>query len=316
MIRFILKRLGISLIIVFLVSIFAFSLMHILPGDPARIALGEEASLEDVEALRKELNLDKPLTTQYILWIQGVFRGDFGRSIILNRSVKDMLVEKLPRTISIGLPSLILSAIFGILFGVISSIKRGKAIDSIITFLATLGAGTPVFWIGILMIYFFGVNLRILPIQGWVSPSENFLKYVQYAIMPVVCLSLRLTASISRQTRSNMLDVINQDYIRTARANGISETSVILRHALKNTLIPIITIIALQVRQVIGGSLMVEQIFNVPGIGLMIKQGIMNRDYLVVQSSVLIISVVTVLCNVFVDIIYGFVNPQIRLNWR
>jgi peptide/nickel transport system permease protein len=316
MFKFILRRLGISIIIVFMVSLFAFSLMHILPGDPARLALGEEASKEDVDALRSELNLDKPLVNQYCLWIKGIFHGNYGISIMYDRPVKDMLLEKLPRTISIGIPALLVSTVFGILFGVISAIKRGKWIDQFITFLSTLGAGTPVFWIGILLIYFFGVKLRILPIQGWVSPSENFGKYIYCAIMPVFCLSLHLTASISRQTRSNMLDVINQDYIRTARANGIDEKSVILRHALRNTLIPIITIIALQVRQVVGGSLMVEQVFNIPGIGLMVKQGIMNRDYLVVQSSVLIISIVTTVCNVAVDIIYGFVNPQIRKNWR
>lgn len=315
MFKFIFKRLGISILLVFLVSIFAFSLMHILPGDPARLALGEDASQEDVDALRVELNLDKPLVTQYLLWIKGIFQGNFGNSIVYSRPVRDMLSEKLPRTVSLGIPSMIISSIFGIAFGVISAIRRGKGIDQLITFLTTLGAGTPVFWIGILVMFFFGVKLRILPIQGWVSPAVNFGQYIRSAILPVFCLSLHLTTSISRQTRSNMLDVINQDYIRTARANGISESSVILRHALKNTLIPIVTIIALQVRQVVGGSLMVEQVFNIPGIGLMVKEGIMNRDYLVVQSSVLIISMVTVICNLFVDILYGLINPLVRKNW-
>jgi len=315
MFKFIFKRLGISILLVFLVSIFAFSLMHILPGDPARLALGEDASQEDVDALRVELNLDKPLVTQYLLWIKGIFQGNFGNSIVYSRPVRDMLSEKLPRTVSLGIPSMIISSIFGIAFGVISAIRRGKGIDQIITFLTTLGAGTPVFWIGILVMFFFGVKLRILPIQGWVSPAVNFGQYIRSAILPVFCLSLHLTTSISRQTRSNMLDVINQDYIRTARANGIAESSVILRHALKNTLIPIVTIIALQVRQVVGGSLMVEQVFNIPGIGLMVKEGIMNRDYLVVQSSVLIISMVTVICNLFVDILYGLINPLVRKNW-
>ena len=303
MVKFILKRLGVSVIIVFMVSLFAFSLMHILPGDPARIALGVEASQEDVDALRAELNLDKPLVTQYVLWIKGIVKGDYGDSIIYNRPVGDMLIEKLPRTVSLGIPSLILSSLIGI------------SLDQVITFLSTLGAGTPVFWIGIIAMYFFGVELRILPIQGWVNPMEDFGGYVLSAILPVFCLSLQLTASIARQTRSNMLEVVNQDYIRTARANGISEKSVIFRHALKNTLIPIVTIIALQVRRVIGGSLMVEQVFNIPGVGLMVKEGIMNRDYLVVQSSVLIICLVTVLCNLLVDILYGFINPQIRKSW-
>lgn len=313
--KFILRRLEISVIIVFLVSLFAFSLMHILPGDPARLALGEEASEEDVQALREELNLDKPLIMQYLLWIKGIFSGDMGYSIMYDRPVSEMLREKLPRTVSLGIPSLIISSVIGIVFGVLSAVKRGKVVDQVITFFSTMGAGTPVFWIGIILMYLFGVKLRILPISGWVSPSVNFGKFIRHAIMPVFCLSLQLTASISRQTRSNMLEVINQDYIRTCRANGIKERSVVFRHALRNTLIPIITIIALQIRRVIGGSLMVEQVFNIPGIGLMVKQGIMNRDYLVVQSSVLIISLVTTVCNVFVDILYGFVNPQIRKSW-
>lgn len=316
MLNFLLKRIGISILIVFMVSLFAFSLMHILPGDPARLALGEEASQEDVDALRRELNLDKPLVTQYVLWIEGILKGDFGDSILYNRPVTDMLLEKLPKTVSIGLPALIISATLGIAFGIVSAVKRGKLADQIITFLATIGAGTPTFWIGILCIYFFSLRLKILPIQGWVSPAEDFGQFVLHAILPVFCLSLHLVASVARQTRSNMLDVISQDYIRTARANGISERSVIFRHTLKNTLIPIITIIALQVRVVIGGSLMVEQVFNISGIGYMVKMAIMNRDYLVVQSSVLIISLVTVACNLLVDILYGIINPQVRKSWR
>lgn len=316
MTKFLIKRIGISILIVFLVSVFAFSLMHILPGDPARMALGEEASQEDVDALRSQLNLDKPIVTQYVLWITDIFQGDFGESILFDRPVVDMLLEKLPKTLSIGLPALLLSSVLGIAFGVLSAVKRGKWIDQVITFFSTIGAGTPTFWIGILCIYLFGVRLKILPTQGWVSPSENFTEYIMHAILPIFCLSLHLTASISRQTRSNMLDIISQDYIRTARANGIAERSVIFRHTLKNTLIPIITIIALQVRVVIGGSLMVEQVFNIAGIGMMVKSAIMNRDYLVVQSSVLIIALVTVVCNLLVDIMYGIINPQIRKSWR
>lgn len=316
MARYFAKRLGISVIIIFLVSLFAFSLMHILPGDPARLVLGEEASQEDVDELRAQLNLDKPLVTQYFLWISGIFRGDFGYSITNNRPVSEMLLEKLPKTLSIGLPSLIIASTLGVSFGILSAIKRGKWIDQIITFAATIGAGTPIFWLGILCIYCFAVTLKILPIQGWTSPGEDFSEYIRYAILPIFCMSLQLTASVSRQTRANMLDIIGQDFIRTCRANGIRERSVIFRHALKNTLIPIITIIALQVRLVIGGSVMVETVFNIAGIGMMIKTAIFSRDYLVVQGSVLIISLATVACNFIVDILYGMINPQIRKSWR
>lgn len=314
--KFIIKRVLISIIVVFLVSVFALSLMHILPGDPARLTLGEEASQEDVDALRKELNLDKPVLEQYFIWIGGVFRGDFGRSIQYHRPVLDIMLERLPRTVAIGLPTLVISVIVGLAFGIISAVRRGKVIDQIITFLATIGMGTPVFWLGILGIYLFSMKLGILPIQGFTSPTEDFAKYVHQAILPVFCLSTHQVASISRQTRTNMLDVINQDYIRTARANGIKTSSIIFKHALRNALIPIVTVIAMQVRVVIGGSLIVEQVFNIAGIGQLLQTAVGNRDYLIVQGAVLVISLVTVGCNLLVDILYGVVDPRIRKTQR
>ena len=171
---------------------------------------------------------------------------------------------------------------------------------------------TLTFWVGILLIYLFAVKLRILPMKGFKGLDEGVFAYMRYAIMPVVCLSLNMVAGVTRQTRTNMLDVINQDYIRTAKANGISPKKVVFKHALKNALIPVITQIALQVRVVIGGSVVVEQIFNINGIGMLLREAVFNRDYMVVQTSVLFISLVTVFCNLFVDIIYGIVNPQIR----
>ena len=314
--KFIIKRVLISIVVVFLVSVFAFSLMHILPGDPARLSLGEEASQEDVDALREELNLNKPVLEQYFIWISGIFRGDFGQSIQYHRPVLDIMQERLPRTVAIGLPTLVISTIIGIAFGIISAIRRGKFIDQVITFLATIGMGTPVFWIGILGIYLFAMRLGILPIQGFTSPTEDFAKYVHQAILPVFCLSTHQVASVSRQTRTNMLDVINQDYIRTAKANGIRPSSIVFKHALRNALIPIVTVIAMQVRMVIGGSLIVEQVFNIAGIGQLLQTAVGNRDYLIVQGAVLAISLVTVGCNLLVDILYGVVDPRIRKTQR
>ena len=314
--KFIIKRVLISIVVVFLVSVFAFSLMHILPGDPARLSLGEEASQEDVDALREELNLNKPVLEQYFIWISGIFRGDFGQSIQFHRPVLDIMQERLPRSVAIGLPTLVISTIIGIAFGIICAIRRGKFIDQVITFLATIGMGTPVFWIGILGIYLFAMRLGILPIQGFTSPTEDFAKYVHQAILPVFCLSTHQVASVSRQTRTNMLDVINQDYIRTAKANGIRPSSIVFKHALRNALIPIVTVIAMQVRMVIGGSLIVEQVFNIAGIGQLLQTAVGNRDYLIVQGAVLVISLVTVGCNLLVDILYGVVDPRIRKTQR
>lgn len=316
MIKYIAKRLGVSAIIILIVTIFSFSIIHILPGDPARIALGEEADQAAVDALRAEMNLDKPLAEQYFLWVNGLLHGNFGNSIVERRPVSLIIAERLPKTISLGIPALMLSVSLGLCAGVISSIRRGKLADQAVTLFSTISVGVPEFWLGILGIYIFGLKLRILPIQGYTLPTEDLHAYVSKAIMPVICLASHLIASITRHTRANLLEVINQDYVRTARANGIPEGRVIFQHSLKNALIPVITMIALQVRVVLGGSVVVEQVFNISGIGLLLKTAVGNRDYLIIQGCVLILALITVGCNFIVDILYGVVDPRIRENWR
>jgi len=312
MLNFIIKRLLISLLIVFIVSVFAFSLMHILPGDPARIVLGESADQSAVDALRAKMNLDKPIPQQYFLWISGVFKGDWGYSIIYSRPVGDILSERVPRTLAITIPAMIISVIVGILCGILSATKRGKLIDQIISIFSTLGIGMPQFWVAVFGILIFAVQFKILPIQGFTPPTKDFNMYVQQAILPVFAMSITLIASVTRQTRSGMLEVMHQDYIRTARANGLSQNRVVLRHALRNALITVVTIIALQVRVVIGGSVIVEQVFNIPGIGTLMLTAITERDYMIVQSCVLIISMCTVGANLIADISYGLIDPKIR----
>ena len=313
---YIIKRLLISVFIVFVVSVFSFSLIQVMPGDPARLALGFEASEEDVQALREEMNLDKPVLTQYTLWIKGLFKGDLGQSVIYKQPVSNLLAERLPRTIFLGLPALLLAAPIGILIGIVCAVRRGKLSDQLLTFLMTLGIGMPVFWLGIIGIYVFAVWLRVLPMTGYTSPLVNFGDYVRKAILPVSCMAIGMIAGIARQTRTNMLDSINQDYIRTARANGLAEKSVIYKHALKNALIPVVTIIGMQIRIVIGGSLLVEQLFNIAGLGSMLTTAINNRDYLIVQNCTLLIALFTVAANLIVDILYGFIDPRIRLSRR
>ena len=316
MLSYIAKRLGISLIVIFIVTVFSFSIIHILPGDPARIALGEEADQAAVDALRKEMNLDKPIVTQYLLWIEGLFHGDFGMSIVERRPVSRIIAERLPKTISLGIPALCISVSLGLITGIISAIKRGRFVDQIVSVCTTFALGVPEFWLGVFGIFLFGLRLHVLPIQGYTAPSEDFVAFVRAAVMPVVCLAIHLIASINRHTRANLLEVINQDYVRTARANGIPERLVIMQHSLKNALIPVITMIALQVRVVLGGSVVVEQVFNITGIGLLLKTAVGNRDYLIIQGCVLILSLITVGCNFIVDILYGVVDPKIRQSWR
>jgi peptide/nickel transport system permease protein len=311
---YIVRRILISLLVVFFVSIFSFSLMHVMPGDPARLALGYEASEEDVQSLREEMNLDKPILTQYGLWIKNLMHGDFGRSVIYKRPVKDMIVERLPRTVNIGVCALVVGVPLGIILGVLCAIKRGKFADQIITFCSTIVMGMPVFWMGILAIMVFSIWLGWFPIQGYRAPSQGIGLFLKYATLPVLCMFLGMSAGLNRQTRTNMLEAINQDYIRTARANGLSEGSVIYKHALKNALIPIITIVGMQVRVVIGGSLLVEQIFGMQGLGTLLTTALNNRDYLIVQNCTLLIALFTTTVNLLVDIAYGIVDPRIRLS--
>lgn len=314
--KYILRRVGTSVLIVFLVSVFAFSLMQILPGDPVRISLGESASEEKIQQVREEYNLNKPIIEQYWLWMKGIFRGYFGHSLLYEEDVTTLIKSKLPVTMSIGVPVLVIASVFGIALGILTAVKRGTWVDQVITFIANVGIGCPEFWIAILSILVFGIRLKWFATQGYVSPSDDFGQYLYLAILPVSCLSFRFIAMITRQTRSNMLDVVHQDYIRTARANGLSEGRIIFRHALKNALIPVITIIGLQVRIIVSGSVIIERIFNIPGLGQLLMRGITERDYFIVQACVFVISLITVGANLVVDILYGIVDPRVRKSWR
>lgn len=313
-VTFIVKKVLLSIVTVFAISIFAFLIMQMTPGDPVRAMLGAEADEAIVEATRTELNLDKPLVVQYVLWLKNALRGDFGTSLVLNQDIGEILATRIPVTLSLTIPALIISLILGILIGVLCAVHRGSVLDQVMTVLMTTMNGIPVFWIGIMMMYFFGVKMGWLPLMGYTSPFEDFGQYVAKAVMPVTIMAFGPLSSIARQVRTNMLEVINQDYIRTARANGLSEGSVKYKHALKNSLIPVITLIALQVRSLVGGSLLGEQVFSIAGMGRLIMVSVMNKDYLVVQATVFVISLFVVACNLILDISYGLVDPRIRLN--
>jgi peptide/nickel transport system permease protein len=312
MFTFIVRRLFQTIVILFIVSILVFSLMHMLPGDPVSIMLGDNATQEEVEHLRQELGLDKPLPLQYANWIGDLLRGDLGESISLNEDVNELMKQRLPVSFHIGTMAFILAMIIGIPAGVIAAVKRGGWLDSLITVTANLGMAVPIFWLGILGIYLFSLQLGWLPVQGYTSPSEDFWKSLHQSIMPVVLLSLVSLAQLARQTRSSMLEVIRQDYIRTARAKGLKENHVIMKHALRNALIPVITLLGMGLANLVGGSVFIEQVFNIPGMGRLMVQSIFGKDYIVVQSVVIIIATVVAFANLLVDIAYGFVDPRIR----
>jgi len=316
MTSFIIRRLMIGVLILILVTLFVFLVMRLLPGDPLMLYLSQNQiqalTPEQLSELRHQFGLDKALPIQYFDWIGGVIRGDLGKSIFQGQDVSYLIASRLPVTIYLGLLSFLISSILGILFGVICALRRGKWIDTVVTVLANIGITVPTFWVGILLIYLFSLKLGWLPTGGFTSPFDDFGLSIRKALMPVLCLSLFSIASLTRQTRSNMLEIINQDYIRTAWAKGLCERAIILRHTIKNAMIPVVTILGLQVSLLFGGAVLIETIFNIPGMGRLMADAVFSHDYQVVQAGVLIISMVVVLSNLFVDISYGWFDPRIR----
>jgi len=314
---YIIRRLLMALVVLIFVTLIVFFVMRLLPGDPLIIYVGQNSQLqampeEQIEELRHHYGLDKPLFEQYFRWIGGITHGDFGESIYYHEKVGKLLVERFPKTIYIGAVSLIFGAITGILVGLWAGVKRGKWPDRIVTPLTYIGITIPVFWLGILMIYFFGLILHWLPTSGYTSPFTDFVLSTRQLVMPVFCLSLFSIAANARQMRSSMLETISQDYIRTAWSKGLTERRVIIKHALKNSLIPVITLIGLGVGMIFGGSVLIETVFAIPGVGRLMVSSIFGQDYVVVQGITFVISVSILLINLLVDLSYGWFDPRIR----
>jgi peptide/nickel transport system permease protein len=300
-----------------MVTLIVFFAMRLLPGDPIQIYIGQSAqsggmSEEALQVLRHQFGLDKPTLVQYFNWVSGLVRLNFGDSIFYHQPVNTLLRKRYPVTIILGIEAFIISAVLGILAGAAAAVRRGQWVDRIVTPLSYIGITVPVFWLGILMIYLFGLKLNWLPIIGYTSPFENFGMHVRQAIMPVTCLFVGALAGIARQARSSMLEVVRQDYIRTAWSKGLRERFVILKHALKNSLIPVITVLGLQLGFVLGGSVIVETVFTIPGIGYLMVASIFAQDYAVVQSCTLVFAVIVVFANLIVDIAYGWLDPRIQ----
>jgi peptide/nickel transport system permease protein len=316
MTAYIIRRLLLGIIILLLVTLLVFLAMRLLPGDPLIIYISQSQvrmfSLEQLEEMRHEYGLDRSLPVQYVSWIGNMLRGDMGKSITLGQDVGYLISTRLPITIYFGAMSFIVSSLFGVIFGVICALRRGKWIDSVVTILANIGITVPAFWIGILLMYLFSLQLHWLPTSGYVAPTENLAQSLRAAIMPVICLSLFSVASLTRQTRSAMLEVVSQDYIRTAWSKGLRERVIILRHTIKNAMIPVITILGLQVGLVFGGSVLIETVFNIPGMGRLLADSLFSHDYQIVQAGTLVIAIVVVLSNLAVDISYGWFDPRIR----
>jgi peptide/nickel transport system permease protein len=317
MTAYIIRRLILSVFVLLIVTMIVFFAMRLLPGDPLVIFMGQQASSgtmsqEQIESLRHEYGLDKPVMVQYFDWMGGLLRGDLGTSIYYHEDVGKLLGQKFPITLHLGVLAFVIANVFGIILGLLAAIRRGTWIDTISTTVANIGITIPVFWLGYLLIYTFGLKLGWLPIYGYTSPTKDFWLNTRQIIMPVICLAITGMAYTARQMRSAMLEVIRQDYIRTAWSKGLRERVVILKHALKNSLIPVITLMGIGVGLVFGGSVLVETVFAIPGIGRLLVSSVFAQDYQVVQSGTLVIAFIVILSNIIVDISYGWLDPRIR----
>ena len=307
-----------AVIVLLLVSIFVFLALRLLPGDPVLMYMSassvQQITEEQLDLVRHEFGLDKTLPVQYFDWIGGVLHGDFGTSILNKSPVMQEILKRLPITLYIGVLAFIVAIIAGIPAGVLCAIRRGSWLDNVVTTFANLGITVPVFWLGIILIYIFALYLKWLPVMGYTSPFTNFWLSTKQLLMPVFCLAVGPLAGNARQARSSMLEVISKDYIRTAWAKGLRERSVILRHALKNGLMPVVTLSGIGVGTILGGSVLIEQVFNIPGMGRLAVTSVMNQDYPYVQAIALIMAASVVFANLLVDISYGWLDPRVHYN--
>jgi peptide/nickel transport system permease protein len=313
---YIIRRLIQSVIVIFLVTIMVFIGMRLLPGDPIYMIIStntaQELTAEDLDKIRHEAGLDRNLAVQYFDWLGGVFQGNFGNSILHQTPISTDLKERLPVTLYLGVLAFLISITIGVPAGIISAIRRGTWLDTIVTTLANVGITIPIFWLGIMLMWAFAVKLSWLPTSGFTSPFEDFWLSTRQLILPVFCMAIFQIAGNCRLARSSMLEVLHQDYIRTAWAKGLRERVIIFKHALKNSLIPIVTMVGMGVSHIIGGSVLIEQVFNIPGMGRLAVDSLFQMDYTYTQGIVLIVTTIIVFVNLLVDISYGWLDPRVR----
>ena len=312
MLAFLAKRLATILPTLFFVSVMIFGLQQLLPGDPALALAGEDADPTVIAHLRAKFHLDEPIPVRYAYWAGGVLKGDLGESVRIQKPVTELILEKLPVTIQLAVMALFIAVVIGVTAGIVSAVLKDTAWDYVANLFALWGLSTPNFWLGILLILLFAVNLGWLPASGYVSPFEDLGENLKAMIMPAFVLGNAIAAVLMRHTRSAMLQVLSSDYVRTARAKGLDERVVVLRHALRNALIPVVTLGALQFGELLSGAVLTEQVFSIPGFGKLIVDAVFNRDYSVVQGVVLFTATVYITLNLIADLAYFAINPRMR----
>jgi len=312
MLTFLAKRILQLIPTLFFVSVLIFSLQQLLPGDPALIMAGEDRDPEVIEQIRKQYHLDQPIPVQYVYWIKGVLTGDLGESMRIKQKVLDLILQKLPVTMQLAGMAIVIALSIGITAGVVSAVYKDTAWDYAANVFALWGLSTPNFWLGIMLIFLFSVQLGWLPPSGYVPLTEDWRQSLATTIMPAFVLGNAIAAILMRHTRSAMLQALNSDYVRTARAKGLLERSVVLKHAMRNALTPVITLGALEFGTLLSGAVLTEQIFTIPGFGKLIIDAVFNRDYAVVQGVVLVTATTYITLNLMADVLYVLVNPRLR----
>lgn len=308
-----LRRLGGMVIVLALVVTVVFIIVRVTPGDPAAVMLGADATPQDIAQLRAKMGLDAPLLVQYAQFVLGLFKGDLGQSIFLNQPVTQALAARAEPTFFLTLFSILIATAIALPVGIISAVKRGTIFDQVVVVLSMVAASVPSFWLGLMLIQILAVGQGWFPASGYGGPDTDFLERLHHLVLPAITLGVVNSAMITRFTRAAMLDVLGDDYVRTARAKGASEGRVILKHALKNAMIPIITVIGLSVAMLVAGAVVTETVFGLPGVGNLVVSAVLRRDYPVIQGALLVVAAIYVLINFVVDMLYILVDPRVRL---
>jgi peptide/nickel transport system permease protein len=310
--RFILNRAAGMLAVLAIVAVLVFVLTRAASGDPVSVLLGDQATAADIERAKRDYGLDKPLPLQFGYWLREVLQGNLGQSIFLQRPVTQALAERAEPTTLLALMAVGIAAAIGIPCGIVSAVFRGRAIDQVFSGVAMLGASIPSFWLGIVLMQLFAVALGWFPVSGYGAPGAPLAERLHALVLPAAVLGLLNSALIIRFTRASMLDVLGEDYVRTARSKGLSEATVVLKHALRNALVPIVTVLGLTVALMIGGAVVTETVFGLPGVGNLVVSAVLRRDYPVIQGALLVIAAIYVLINFGVDLLYAVVDPRVK----
>ena len=309
---YIIRRIIATIPVMAVVGIFVFLLLHLTPGDPAAIIAGDYASPEDIKRIRAKLGLDRPIYIQFGTWVWQLMQGDLGISIFSDLPVSHLIAQRIEPTLALSVATIIMAVLFAVPLGVLAAWRAGTLIDRLSMVIAVFGFSVPVFVIGYLLMYVFAIELKWFPVQGYVSYRDGVIPFLRSITLPSVALALLYSALIARITRASVLEVLTEDYIRTARAKGLASNVVLMRHALKNAAVPIVTIIGIGIALLIGGVVVTESVFNIPGLGRLTVDSILRRDYPIIQGIILLFAGVYVFINLLVDIAYTFLDPRIR----